>query len=242
MGKLNQPGKAIKFSNVSVVRLKRGGKKFEIASYPNKVIDWRKGLEKELDSVVQILKVFSNCSKGDVAADEDLKTQFNTTNHIEIIKEILEKGDLQIGEKERMQQSELLFKDVCNLISSMTVDPTTNRPYTSTMIEKALLNLHFNPNPNKKPKQLCLEAIKLLQKDSKLPIERTRLKVKIFCRSSVGKAINDQLNSIVTESTLECKDDNYQMICTVEPDKFKVLSDLVSKASGGDGFVELIAN
>ena len=37
MGKITQPGRSIKLSNVSLVKLKKGGKRFEIATYPNKV-------------------------------------------------------------------------------------------------------------------------------------------------------------------------------------------------------------
>jgi hypothetical protein len=34
----------IKLTNVSVVRLKKGGKRFEIACYKNKVREWRTGV------------------------------------------------------------------------------------------------------------------------------------------------------------------------------------------------------
>jgi len=35
-------------TNVAVVRLKKGGKRFEIACYRNKVLSWRQGTEKDL--------------------------------------------------------------------------------------------------------------------------------------------------------------------------------------------------
>jgi ribosome maturation protein SDO1 len=39
-----QPSNQIRLTNVSVVRLKKGGKRFEIACYRNKVIEWRNGM------------------------------------------------------------------------------------------------------------------------------------------------------------------------------------------------------
>jgi ribosome maturation protein SDO1 len=33
-----------KLTNVSLVRLKKGGKRFEIACYKNKVMEWRQGV------------------------------------------------------------------------------------------------------------------------------------------------------------------------------------------------------
>lgn len=41
---INQPANQIKLTNVSVVRLKKGGKRFEIACYKNKVREWRTGM------------------------------------------------------------------------------------------------------------------------------------------------------------------------------------------------------
>lgn len=38
-------------TNISVVRIKLYGVRFEIACYPNKVIPWRDGLEKNIDEV-----------------------------------------------------------------------------------------------------------------------------------------------------------------------------------------------
>ena len=53
----------VRLTNVAVVRLRRGGKRFEIACYKNKVVSWRKGLEEDLDEVLQIPSVFQNVSK-----------------------------------------------------------------------------------------------------------------------------------------------------------------------------------
>jgi ribosome maturation protein SDO1 len=62
--KINQPQTNIKLSNVSVVRLKKAGKRFEIACYKNKVLEYRSKVEKQLDQVLQIDQVFINVSKG----------------------------------------------------------------------------------------------------------------------------------------------------------------------------------
>ncbi|CAG8599760.1 25103_t:CDS:2, partial [Racocetra persica] len=73
---INQPSNQIKLTNVSIVRLKKGGKRFEIACYKNKVMEWRNGVETDLDEVLQIKNVFSNVSKGQVAAQSDLQKAF----------------------------------------------------------------------------------------------------------------------------------------------------------------------
>lgn len=64
---LKQPVTQVRLTNVVVVRLKKNGKRFEIACYRNKVLSWRNGTEKDLDEVLQVENVFSNVSKGIVA-------------------------------------------------------------------------------------------------------------------------------------------------------------------------------
>lgn len=40
---INQPSNQIKLTNVAVVRLKKGKKRFELACYKNKVLEYRAG-------------------------------------------------------------------------------------------------------------------------------------------------------------------------------------------------------
>ena len=42
-----QPSNQIRLTNVSVVRLKKGGKRFELACYKNKIMEWRNGVYAE---------------------------------------------------------------------------------------------------------------------------------------------------------------------------------------------------
>ena len=116
MAVINQPNSQIKLTNVSLVRMKKGKKRFEIACYQNKVQDWRLKVEKDLDEVLQIPQVFINVSKGQVANNDDLQAAFNTTNQDAIIQEILNKGEIQLNEKERnanLQQKQNEFLVHC---------------------------------------------------------------------------------------------------------------------------------
>ncbi|KAK8930449.1 hypothetical protein H634G_07434 [Metarhizium anisopliae BRIP 53293] len=136
---INQPSNQIKLTNVSLVRLKKGKKRFEIACYKNKVMEWRSGIETDLDNVLQIPNVFLNVSKGQTAPKEDLEKAFGKGKSTDdIVLEILKKGELQVGEKERAAQLERVHNEVIGIVASKLVDPRTKRVYTSGMIEKAL--------------------------------------------------------------------------------------------------------
>jgi ribosome maturation protein SDO1 len=149
---INLPSNQIKLTNVSLVRLKKGKKRFEIACYKNKVLEWRQGIETDLDNVLQIPNVFLNVSKGQTAPKDDLEKAFGKKPVDEIVLEILKKGELQVGEKERAAALERVHNEVIDIVASKLVDPRTKRVYTTGMIEKALemLSSHAH-NPSDKP-------------------------------------------------------------------------------------------
>lgn len=55
MSKIFTPTNQIRLTNVAVVRMKKGGKRFEIACYKNKVVSWRNGMYAVL---IMLLKLY----------------------------------------------------------------------------------------------------------------------------------------------------------------------------------------
>lgn len=135
---INQPSNQIRLTNVSLVRIKKGKKRYEIACYKNTVQSFRLGHETDIDNVLQIPNVFVNVSKGQVAPNDDLKKSFPGMTKDEIVKEILNKGEIQVGEKERGAELERVHKEVVEMVAGRLVDPKSKRVYTTGMIEKAL--------------------------------------------------------------------------------------------------------
>ena len=136
---MHQPSNIIRLTNVSLVRLKKGKKRFEIACYKNKVLEYRSGLETDLDNVLQIHSVFLSVSKGQTAPTADLQKAFGKEMSLDdVIMEILKKGEMQVGEKERHAQIERLEREVLDIVAGKVVDPRSKRVYTPGMIGKAL--------------------------------------------------------------------------------------------------------
>jgi ribosome maturation protein SDO1 len=91
----------IRMTNVAYVRLQKGGKRFEIAAYRNKVVSWRTRVETNIEEVLQIATVFTNVSKGNLASSKDLLDAFGTADQLAVCREILDKGEMQVSEQER---------------------------------------------------------------------------------------------------------------------------------------------
>eukprot|EP00039_Didymoeca_costata_P009590 m.126998 g.126998 ORF g.126998 m.126998 type:complete len:133 (-) comp14536_c0_seq4:2-400(-) len=106
------PVNQIRLTNVAIVRMKKGGKRFELACFRNKVMAWRSKTEKDIDEVLQTHSIFTNTSKGQLAKKADLVKAFGTENEEEIVAQILEKGQLQVSKEERDHKNEESFQEV----------------------------------------------------------------------------------------------------------------------------------
>jgi len=58
-----------------------------------------------------------------------------------------------VSEKERHVTLESTFRDVATVVSDMCVNPDTRRPYPTTLVERALKDIHFSVKPTKTAKQ-----------------------------------------------------------------------------------------
>ncbi|CAO3580752.1 unnamed protein product [Absidia cylindrospora] len=236
---IQQPNSQIKLTNVSVVRLRKGGKRFELACYKNKVMEWRSNVETDLDEVLQIHSVFLNVSKGQVASKDDLNKCFKTMTQTRFLK----KGELQVAEKERSNQLESMWKDIANIVTDNCVNPQTKRPYTVTMIEKAMQDLHLSVNPKRSSKSQALDVIKQLQEKQLLPIQRAQMRVRITLPQGKDfkKVLKEKIVPLVTSTEEEdFEADELELIALVDPGKYRAINDIVQNDTRGKGQLEIM--
>ena len=234
------PINQVRLTNVALVKLKRGGKRFEIACYKNKVVNWRNGVEPDLDEVLQIDSVFANVSRGILAKASDLQQCFGTTDKMEVCQFILRKGQLQVSDKERQVANEILFRDIAAIVSEKCVNSETRRPFTVNMIEKTMKNtLHYAAKSNKTAKKQALEVIKLLQPF--IPIVRALMRVRISVPcANENNTKNElmgakyQVNHIKTVSAIGAELSVFD--CNIQPGDFRALDDFIRGSGvGGQG-------
>ena len=197
---INQPVGQIKLTNVAVVRCNKAGKRFEIACYRNKVMDYRSGLEKDLSEVLQAERIFTNVSKGQFAKSADLKKAFGTTDEEEIAKVILEEGQsLQVSDLERNQQIQSTISQIASWIASNCVHPDKQRPYTVSQI-KHLLGKNFTVQTHKPLKKQCLDAVKFLKNE--IPIERAKMELSIQYEAVHDATVSAAVQRLSDQCTL----------------------------------------
>mmetsp|Transcript_20251 Transcript_20251/g.64423 ORF Transcript_20251/g.64423 Transcript_20251/m.64423 type:complete len:256 (+) Transcript_20251:183-950(+) len=160
---------------------------------------------------------------------------FGTLDDETICRHILDKGDLQVSEKERKVEYDAIAKDVATILVEKCINPETSRPYTIGIIERGMKDVHFAVDPKRSAKQQALELIPRLQ--DKFPIERARMRVRVQVPSHSLEALNEILEK---EKAHDLRHDGEaagggaeaSIICDIEPGSFRVC-DQTARGLGG---------
>jgi ribosome maturation protein SDO1 len=233
MSRINLPINQVKLTNVAVVRMNKGGKRFEIACYRNKVMDYRQGLEQDLSEVLQTERVFTNVSKGEFAKGNDLEKVFGTKDEEEISKLILIKGQLQVSDKERSQQLEKTNAQIAEWISKNCVHPTSDRPYTISQIRHAMQQANFSVHPTKPLKRQNLDCVKMLQ--GVIPIQRAKMELMLLVPNGEHPQVEDAMkdnNVTWTAPSQDSEDGQHQYKILVDPSLYRILNEVIQKIDG----------
>lgn len=197
--------------------------------------------EKDLDEVVQIENVFLNVSKGQVASNDDLNKAFGTTDVTQIILEILKKGELQVGDKERSHELANLWREVATQLAQSCVEPDSQKPYTVGMVEKAMKDVHYSVKPGKPAKSQALEVLKMLQEKDVIPIERVHMRVRVTMPQKEGKRLKDKIVPLFAHIEDEDYTDEWELVGTIEPGSLRQINTLIENDVKGQGNVETLS-
>ena len=227
--RIQQAVNQVRLTNVAVVRLKRGGKKFEIACYKNKVVNWRSGVEQDLSEVLQADGVYENVTRGNLAKRKDLINVFGTADYEKVCLQILKHGKLQVSSKERQVEIETMFKDIARIVTEKCINTHTKRPFTVSAIERAMKDtLHYAVKPSKSTKQQALSVVQMLKEH--LPIERAQMKVQFTLPSKLLKALKKDMDKFKVTYTDEDFDGaNCTVTCNIQPGAYRLLDDTLKK-------------
>ncbi|CAJ0949912.1 unnamed protein product, partial [Mesorhabditis belari] len=227
-------------NDIAVVRMKKMGKRFEIACYKNKVLNWRNRSEKDIDEVLKTRQVFTNVSKGQLAKKDEIQAAFGIDDHFEVCKLILEKGDLQVSDKERQATNENSIKEVAQLIADMVVNPETKRPIPPSTINKALAEIDFSLKPNRSTKQQALEVIPRLRESMK--IERAKIRLRVAVATKEARNLQGKLKLLFDEIEVENWDEQgLELIGLIQPGAFRIIDEMVRNDGKGQARIEILS-
>jgi len=240
-------------TNVAVVRMNQGGKRFEVALYRNKIVNYRQKIETDLGEVLQTERVFTNVSKGLVASTKDLKKIFGTSDQETACRIILDKGQIQVSDLERKAALSNIAREVANMVATKCVNPENNRPYTANQIRDAMKVAEFavQPKTARSVKQQFLSCVKIIQQKGVLNIQRAKMEVAIVAPiernfTVITSRLLDEVN-VVIQNNIEAEDvtmgdtnttkDSIRIKFLIDPSHYRTVESI---AKENDGIVEII--
>ena len=139
----------ISLDEAVTARLESHGARFEVLVDPDAALAIKRGeFEGDLEEVVAAEDIFEDASRGDRPAENDLEEVFGTTDPMEIIPEVIKRGEIQITAEQRREMQEQKRRQLINRIARNAVNPQMDdAPHPPERIESALEEAGFSVDP-----------------------------------------------------------------------------------------------
>ena len=162
-----------------VARLSLDGEKFEVVVKPDQALEYKLGKRADLSSVLVSDEIYSDANKGSRASSEKMMKHFKTMDSVEIAKQILARGELNLTTEQRRKMVEEKKKQIVQFINKSFVDPKTHLPHPVIRIEAALDEARVIIDPFKKAEDQAKPVIDALRKILPLKSEIAKLTVTV---------------------------------------------------------------
>lgn len=196
-----------------IARLKMHGQDFEILVDCNGALALREGRNVDIKDVLAAQKIFADAKKGLEASEHAMQQIFQTADRLEIARQIIKKGEIQLTSEYRQDLREKKRKQIIGIIHRNGVDPRTHIPHPMTRIENAFEEARFHVDEFLPVEQQVQEAINKLKPILPIKFEVKELEVKIGPKYA-GKAYS----TVKTHGTIlkEVWQDNGYFVAVVE--------------------------
>ncbi|HKL29500.1 MAG TPA: ribosome assembly factor SBDS [Natrialbaceae archaeon] len=139
----------ISLDEAVTARLESHGQRFEVLVDPDAALAIKRDeFDGELEDVIAAEDVFEDASRGDRPPEDSLEEVFETTDPLEIIPEVIKRGEIQITAEQRREMQEQKHKQLINRIARNAVNPQMDdAPHPPERIESALEETDFTVDP-----------------------------------------------------------------------------------------------
>lgn len=172
---------------LSIARLEKGGKRFEVFVDAEKAWALKNGEKINVREVVEGEFIYSDAKQGLKASETDLKKLFGTTDPYVVAETIIRKGELLLTAEQRRELIEAKRRQIIEFLSRNTIDPRTNTPIPPKRIELALEEARVSIDPFKPVEVQVNEILKSLRMVLPLKVARAIIAIHIPAQF-VGKA------------------------------------------------------
>ncbi|MEW5997012.1 MAG: ribosome assembly factor SBDS [Candidatus Micrarchaeota archaeon] len=157
----------------------REGRHFELFLDPDNAYLYLEGSKKDLKNILVVEEVFEDAKKGERHKAEAIKKAFGTTDIYEILKIMLEKGEVQLTTEQKRRKLEETRKKILGIICAEAIDARTKAPIPMQRLENALEQVRVHIEPFRDPREQVPGIVKLLLPVIPIKFEKISVAVKV---------------------------------------------------------------
>ncbi len=185
---------------ITVARLEKYGKRFEILVNVDKAWRYRNGEKIDIYEILEGEFIYYDVRQGLKASESDLRKVFGTDDVYRVAELILKEGELLLTSEQRKELIEAKKRQIIDFLARNTIDPRTGLPHPPKRIELAMQEARIGIDPLKPIEVQINTVIKALRPILPLKIAKSIVAVKIPPKyigrvygplSKLGKIIRD---------------------------------------------------
>ncbi len=171
--------KRVDIGGAVVARYTISGSKFEVLVNPTLAWDFHNGKELDIRDVLVGYTIFEDALRGERATDGSIEKAFGKIDALEIAKQILLKGEIQLTTDQRRKMVEEKKKEIITYIAQNAINPQTGLPHPPARIERALTEIKMAIDPWKNAEDQIKNIIRDLEPIIPIRLEKITLAVKL---------------------------------------------------------------
>ncbi len=148
---------------LNLARIKKGTDVFEIVVNPDQAMYFKHHPEANIRDAIVYPKIYADAKKGLLASEQRMVAIFGTSDPLEVAKQILMTGEVQVTQEYRKQLLEQKRRRIIDIVHKQGVDPRSNAPHPINRIEAALIEAKVRIDEYKAPELQVPDVLKQLR-------------------------------------------------------------------------------
>jgi ribosome maturation protein SDO1 len=171
--------KRVDLGGAALARLDKQGKRFEIIVDPKLAWRFKQGEAIEIREIVRGDTIFEDALRSKKCHVEDLETVFQTTDEIEIARQILLEGALQLTTEQRRDFLEKKTRQIIDIIVRNCINPKTGLPHPPARIEAAMKQANVSIDSTRSAEEQVRDVVQALEPLLPIRMEIQQVAVKV---------------------------------------------------------------
>jgi len=172
------------FKEYVIARIEKAGECFEVLVKPDAVQKIRDGKEVRVLENLAIDQIFRDAHKGSKASEEKMQEFFGTTEPLEVAREIIKRGEIQLTTEQRREMQEAKRRQIIQYIAANAINPQTGTPHPPQRIEIAMDEAKVHIDPFRAVQEQVKEILGALRPLIPIRFEKARIAIRLTAEDS----------------------------------------------------------